>query len=100
MQRDCTRAIFLALVLYLAVFDKRNVVSSHMNLLYSFQSLISPGLRPYSLSEGVAIGNATTGGGCIDEGTQCGGFVVDKVGYLFSSVNSPGANDIEGPISS
>ena len=74
MQRDCTRAIFLASVSYLAVFDERNVVSSHINLLYSFRSLISPGLRPYSLSEGVAIGNATTGGGHIGEGTQCGGF--------------------------
>ena len=37
-------------------------------------SLISLGLRPYSLSEGVAIGNATTGGGRIGEGTRCGGF--------------------------
>src|ERR1700722_5999971 len=74
VQRDCTRAIFLASVSYLAVFDERNVVSSRINLLYSFQSLISPGLRPYSLSEGVAIGNATTGGNRIGEGTRCGGF--------------------------
>src|ERR1700720_43574 len=74
VQRDCTRAIFLASVSYLAVFEERNVVSSHINLLYSFRSLISPGLRPYSLSEGVAIGNATTCGGHIGEGTRCGGF--------------------------
>src|ERR1700723_790672 len=74
VQRDCTRAIFLASVSYLAVFDERNVVSSRINLLYSFRSLISPGLRPYSLSEGVAIGNATTGGGRMGEGTRCGGF--------------------------
>src|SRR6202040_467047 len=30
--------------------------------------VISLGLRPYSLSEGVAIGSATTGGGRIGEG--------------------------------
>ena len=35
----------------------------------SFRSLNSPGLQPYSLSEGVAIVNATTGGGRIGEDT-------------------------------
>src|SRR6202040_1073338 len=46
---------------------------SHKSLVF-FSIIDFTGSPPYSLSEGVAIGNATTGGGCIGEGTRCGGF--------------------------